>query len=1344
MNSEQAYYLEPVDFDPFAGPEIEQRIAISKPQEEIWLSCVLGGPDASRCYNESVSLNLIGELDEQALRLALQDLVLRHESLRCTFKSDGTTILIYQDQVINLIFSDLSDLETNGQQEYIKQFLRDEAFQTYDLENGPLFRTTLFKLADRGHYFTFSAHHIVCDGWSLGVLLQDLSKLYSAYQQNTKPLLPQVPQMSSYIAEQLQLAQTEAYQKTITFWVDQFKNKIPETRLPIDFLKPANRTYQSRCDDFKLNPQLTSALKKAGAKMGCSFVVTMLSAFEILLHQTTGQKETVLGLPAAGQSALGYDGLTGHCVNLLPLKSTLQAETTFNKYLKIRKSAMLDALEHQQFSLGSLLKMLPIKRDPSGIPLVPVVFNIDMNMDDGVAFNGLAHQFQYNPRAFETFEIFLNASGSEQDLTLEWSYNTQLFEPETISNLMADFEKLLQFVSQQPDRLLENNVIGPKPVFPKQQKNIDKRSIANVQETVLAMISQSLKKHAVKTAIRFHDAAISNEDLLAKSNQLAALLIQKGVRRGDLVGIALDRSIEMIISLLAVLKAGAAYIPLDPAYPQERINYMLQDAGAGFLLINQQYCGRFSSSAKELVLEKVLVEMNTCSAENPEIEVHGSDLAYVLYTSGSTGKPKGVQIEHHSLINLLQSIQKWPGITADDRMLAMTTISFDIAGLELFLPLLTGAEIILTDSKTAKNGQELLKLITAAKVSLMQATPATFRLLLDAGWKKQLPLRVFCCGEALQPDLAQKLLPLCAGLWNMYGPTETTIYSTGKQILDNELITIGFPIDRTQVYILDETYNEVAKGEIGEIFIAGDGVARGYLNQPELTAARFPDNPFEVAWGKKMYRTGDLGRLLRNGEIEYLGRADHQVKIRGHRVELGEIEAVLSKQDKIRQSVVIVREDQPGNQQLIAYVIAPDVRKKLEQQWISIWKTALKEVLPPFMVPAQMVLLDNFPLTPNNKIDRQALPKPELLTATDATDVTAPRTSIEKLIANIWSEVLGLPSISIYDNFFEIGGHSLLAIQIMSRIEKETGKRLPLASLFESSTIESLALLLYMDGKSITWDCLVPIKAKGNKTPLYIVHGAGLNVLLFNTLAIHLDAEQPVYGLQAKGLDGIDKPLDKLEDIAANYVNEIIRHNPNGPYALAGYSFGGTIAFEMAKQLQAMGKKVKMLALFDSYAQQTKYAYSPHIRILHKIWDYCCRFFYTFVLLAQQPVNTFNYKVLMIKRKLLSLYWKLNTKNKEQVGFFGYAHRIDKMNQKAAEEYYLTPYNGQIDLFRAKTRTYYMQDPKYLGWREFALKGVQIHEIPGDHNYIFAPPNDKEFARVLQQCLDQHKNPGYN
>jgi amino acid adenylation domain-containing protein len=1338
--STEPYYLAPVDFDPFAGPELELIVPLAKAQEEIWLSCKLGGDDANRSYNESVSLKLNGLLNQQAMQLALQDLILRHQSLRSTIKSDGTQLLIHQNWPLNLVNSDLSNQNSSQQETSIQQFLEKEALEIYDLENGPLFRTTLFKLSAEKQYFTFSAHHIICDGWSLGILLQDLSKLYSAYLQNQQPQLPEVPQISLYITEQQEFEETQTYQQNKQFWVNKFTPEIPVTELPVDFPRPATRTYKSRRDDFLIGPELTSAIKKTGAKSGCSFVVTLLSAFEVLLHQITNQAEIVVGLPASGQAQFGYYGLTGHCVNLLPIKSVLKEASTFKHYLKQRKPEILDVLEHQQFNLGTLLKTLHFRRDPSRIPLVPIVFNMDMNMDDGVAFEGLTHQVYYNPRAYETFEIFLNASGSEKEITLEWSYNTQLFKPETICWMMESFKALLQVISAEPDVAINSISLPAKQLLSAELNNWNATDAISPRISLPEMISQSLKKHAVKTAISFYDTSITNGELLSKSNQFAALLTKKGIRKGDLVGVALDRSIEMVITFLAVLKAGAAYIPLDPTYPQERIHYMLQDSGAKLLVVNQKYQGQFLSAAEEMLLEEVIPKLDFYSAENPDLEINGSDLAYVLYTSGSTGRPKGVQIEHHNITNLLNSIHKWPGITADDKMLAISTVSFDIAGLELYLPLISGAEMVLADTKTAKDGFELLKIIQSAKISLLQATPATFRMLLETGWKDKLPVRIFCCGEALQPDLAKKLTALSAGLWNMYGPTETTIYSTGKQIFyEDELITIGHPIDNTRIYILDDHFNLLPEGEIGEIFIGGDGVARGYLNQAGLTATRFPKDIFSSKTGMKMYRTGDVARFLTNGEIEYLGRADHQVKIRGHRVELGEIEAQLLLEEQISQVVVIAREDQPGNQQLVAYVIAPTIKENNLKNWISIWKTDLKEVLPPFMIPAQFVVLSQFPLTPNNKIDRNALPKPQLPQVDlPVSGYIGPRTDVEKLVSDIWCSVLGLSTISIDDNFFEIGGHSLSAVQIMSRLEKETGQRLPLSSLFEASTIESLSLLLQMDGKSITWDSLVPIRPKGNKTPLYIVHGAGLNVLLFNTLASHMDPDQPVYGLQAKGLNGVDKPLDKLEAIAAHYIEEITRHNPNGPYALAGYSFGGTIAYEMAKQLQAMNKEVKVLALFDSYADQTPNAYPAPIRLLNKSWNYTCRLLYTFVLLAKNPVSTFRYKSTMVKRKLTELSWKLNPiKPKEQVGFFGYSHEIDKMNQKAAENYYLTPYNGKIDLFRAKVRTFYMDDPEYLGWKNYALKGVNVHEIPGDHNYIFAPPNDREFAEVLQNCLNQ-------
>jgi amino acid adenylation domain-containing protein len=840
-------------------------------------------------------------------------------------------------------------------------------------------------------------------------------------------------------------------------------------------------------------------------------------------------------------------------------------------------------------------------------------------------------------------------------------------------------------------------------------------------------------------ALKFHERVFTYRQLNEAVNKLANYLIAQGLKTGDVAGLALDRSSEMVISLLAILKTGAAYVPLDPDYPKDRIEFMLEDSAAKILITSQKYHNHFIATSTEVLIEDALESFSSSTAEEPAVAVTGDNMAYILYTSGSTGKPKGVQILHHNLVNFLLSMQKEPGITTADKVLAVTTISFDIAGLDLYLPLISGAQLLLADSATAKDGRALVELVKAENVSIMQATPFTWRMMLVSGWDEKLPLTIYCGGEAFPKDLATQLLPKCEAIWNLYGPTETTIYSTVKQITSDEDITIGRPVNNTQIYILDEQMKNYTDGTIGEIYIGGDGVAVGYLNRAELSAERFVDDIFTNTPGAKIYRTGDLGKIRPDGEIICLGRIDHQVKVRGYRIELEEIEQNLIKEENIKQAVVIAREDTPGNPRLVAYVVVVNAiaDNDLKVNFDS-WQQGLLAVLPEYMVPDDFVIMDTIPITPNGKIDRKALPKPDYSKVQRTGEFVAPRTDSEKLVAVIWQELMGIEKISIDDNFFELGGRSLVAVQIMARIEKETGKRLPLATLFEHSTVEKLAARMEIDPASITWESLVPIKPSGNKMPLYIVHGAGLNVLLFNALAMNMDADQPVYGLQAKGLNGIDEPLDVMEEIAANYIAEIVAKNPDGPYALAGYSLGGIIAYEMANQLMAAGKEVKMLAMFDTYADLSTAKDAKAKRIVNKTLLLLKQIGHTFVLLAEDPKRTIEYKSLILKRKIIKFFWKIAPgKDEKKEGFFAYDNEIDEASEKALRNYFLKPLNIAIELFRAKKRTFYMADFEFLGWKPFALKGVHVYEIPGEHNTIFAPPNDKEFAVVLQNCLDK-------
>lgn len=1341
---DQDYSFQPIEFDPFAGPEIQRAVPSIEPQAEIWAAYLIGGEDANRSYNESVSLELNGILDYSALIKSIRSVIQRHEALRSGFSADGQQMLIYSEGTLEYTEEDLSQKSPQQQEEIIKDFLIRDAKTSFNLLTGPLFRINLFTLDKQKHHLTLTAHHIICDGWSMAIVMQDLGKLYTAFVQGTTPELNPAPSFAEYAIRQKEFQTSGEYKAIEKYWIDQYQGEIPVLDIPTDFSRPTDRTYKSQRDDYALDPNLAASLRALGAAAGCTFVTTMLAAFEAFLFKISGQNDIVLGVPVAGQATEGNYNLVGHCVSLVPLRSYPQGEETFGDFLKKRKSGILDAFENQPLTFGSLLKKLSIQRDASRIPLVPVIFNIDLNMEEGVDFKDLTYDLNINKREYENFELFVNISGSDHSQVLEWSYNTQLFRPETIKKMMDNFLSLLQEITRNPEVRLTDiqfsdteeqiELAGSQTVYSEYPENTPVHEI----------IEQIAAQHPEKIALDFHGERISYKKLNEEANRLAALLISEGVQEDDKVALSLDRSAEMIITLLAILKSGAAYIPIDPSYPKKRIEYMLKDSDAKLLLTSKKFKGKFSSEIREIVQGEY--DLNSFSELNPELKVNTQRLAYIIYTSGTSGKPKGTMIEHRSLVNLLWSLKKSPGLSADDRLLAVTTISFDMSVVEIFLPLVCGAELHIADADATKDGRTLLRLLKSEKITVMQATPSTWRMMLDAGWDSSVNIKIFCGGEPLPKEMASKLISLGNELWNMYGPTETTVYATIKHIKsENEPITIGKPINNTKAYILDRNQLLVPNGSEGELCIAGDCLAKGYLNQPELTESTFINNPFSKGKNNRIYRTGDLAKLDSEGDIVYLGRIDQQMKIRGFRIEPGEIEYSLNIQDDIRESVVILREDKPGHQRLTAYVIANEEPASTEhsgfstiseQDKIENWKLELKELLPSHMIPADFMILPKMPLLPNGKIDKNALPKPNQLFAGSKKGIP-PRTDIEKMIANIWAEALGLESVGVFDDFFELGGHSLIAIQVMTRIEKETKVRLSLSTLFNHSTVEELALLLELDSKSITWDSLVPIKPQGDKIPLYIVHGAGLNVLIFNTLAKNMDSNQPVYGLQAKGLNGIDEPLETIEEMASHYISEIVNHNPSGPYALAGFSFGGIIAFEMAKQLKAMGKEVKMLAMFDTYADQSDKNQTLPKRAYNYANYFIKQLIFSFVLLAEDPKRTIEYKAQSVGRRLIQLYWRLRYgKDQKQVGFFGYAHNIDTTNEQASDNYIITPYDGVIELFRAKKKTFYMEDFEYLGWKPYALKGVNIHEIPGEHNYIFAAPNDKEFARILQDCLD--------
>ena len=837
------------------------------------------------------------------------------------------------------------------------------------------------------------------------------------------------------------------------------------------------------------------------------------------------------------------------------------------------------------------------------------------------------------------------------------------------------------------------------------------------------LIDRHAKKYPDHTAIKFNNISWTYREVSELSSRLSRLLVNIGVKKGDIVGLALDRSPEMIISLLGILKAGAAYVPLDPGYPKDRIEFMLSDSSARMLLTSKKYQDHFNSGATELLIEDAWAQLDNYNAEDLDVAITGVDIAYVLYTSGSTGKPKGVIVTHQNLGNFLASMQKMPGMSADDRLLAISTMSFDIAALELYLPLISGAGIVLASAETAKDGWLLLELIRQEQITIMQATPYTWRMLIAAGWEEQLPIRIITGGEQLPKDLAEKLLKLTAQLWNQYGPTETTVYSTQKLINSADDITIGKPIDRTQVYILDESLNELPVGASGEIFIAGDGVAKGYLKRPELTAERFIDDPFSPEKSAKMYRTGDLGVLTQNGEIQCLGRIDQQVKIRGFRIELEEIEYELLKAEGVKETVVAVWADASRDPQLIAYIVAGATNAALPEK--SGLKQLLSETLPAYMVPDDFVFLSSLPVTPNGKVDRKALPKPEISVEAKKGNYVAPKTESEKQLVQIWQDVMGIKDIGTEDNFFELGGHSLVAVKIMTRIKKITGRRLPIAKLLKYPTIAELAAHLNTDDSANGFDSLVAIRPKGSRPPIYIIHGDGLNVLYFTDLAKKLDNQQPVYGLQARGLKG-NEPLEVMEEIASNYVTEIIVQNPAGPYVLAGYSIGGYIAVEMRKQMIAAGKEVKLI-IFDTDAEKSDY----------KSWLYLVprkikrRFDKAISQVKSLTTNPAGILFSQTKKVPVKLSAKEDSKD-----FYREIKRVQEKLHYAVRNYSIEPFDDKVYLYKAKICTHYVDDTEFLGWKKYAKKGVEICEVAGDHLSMLLHPNVDDFAVKLQNGIN--------
>jgi len=1029
-----AQMMEAGFFGEAPGKAAERRGHLTESQMEIWLSAQLGGA-ASCAFNESVTLDLRGKLDRGALRRAARDLVQRHEALRLQFDpaGEGFTVSPLSPLAFDVVDAGPESLKTR-----LANVIEREASAPFDLVNGPLIRFTL--LPDTGndhHFLVITAHHIVCDGWSMNILLEELGTLYSARINGTSANLPQPHGFADYAARHGQ-AQPEAE----AYWLQQFIQRPEPLALPLDHSRPPVKSFRGDTLRGSIEGPLYERIRQAAARKGCTLFAVLLTGYQLLLARLSGQNDIVVGIPIAGQSLHDEGPLVGHCVNFLPLRSQFTEGVTFAEAALKTKQLLLDAADHQSYTFGSLVRALDIPREVNRLPLIEAQFNLE-RIKQNLCFGDLTVSTSANPKRFVNFDLFFNVVAEDSHLIIDCDYSTDLFDAETIRRWIGHYRTLLGAIASDMDR----EALRLPILTPVEERSLHAAFAGPVNPIPELAVHEMVSLQAAATpdaiAVRFEDTALTYRDLMAHADKLAHRLIRAGVVHETPVAIYLERSIDYVIAMFAILKAGGAYVPLDPIYPPARVRAIIEEADVKIAVTSEKLQG----DVKAAVLLCVnLQEAIRSKAEEPQAafpHVSPRDLAYRIFTSGSTGRPKGIDIEHRSVVNLLSAMRQAPGIGASDIFVAVTTPCFDIAALEIFLPLIAGAQLVIASRDDVMDPLRLIGLLRRSSTTMMQATPALWRALLESGFDPK-GFKILCGGEALDETLARDL---AAGeLWNMYGPTETTVWSLAQRQGAGS-IDFGRPIANTRMYILDETGATAPIGVPGELCISGVGLARGYYKNQALTAQSFSHHSFGERT-EQLYHTGDRARYLPNNRFELLGRSDSQIKLRGFRVELGDVEEALRRASGCSEVAVVLHYED-----LAAYIAAPEGAIGS----ISELRARMHHELPGYMVPAQIMCLERLPRTENGKIDRKALLRLQSPQIDQA--VVAPRTATEAKIAAIWASVLKIREIGVHDNLFALGADSIDLFRIVARMREE-GFNLDASDLMRHPAIAELALVM--------------------------------------------------------------------------------------------------------------------------------------------------------------------------------------------------------------------------------------------------------------------------------------------
>ena len=1293
---------------PIAPRAANAAIPLSADQRQVWLHAIMA-PDMP-LYNESITIHRFGSFDRGAMERSVNEILRRHEAWRTAFvEQDGELVQrVREHRDIVLPFDDVSALPEDERDAAALRIGSDDARCAIDLSDAPLFRARIVRLADDNHRLYFTLHHIIFDGVSIyRVIVPELAALYDAFARGVpSPLPAPALQYGDYTVWQQEHLKSPTIQRQIDYWCRTLADAPPKLELVGDRARPARPTHAGSMETFLIPLDLTEALKRVSRCEGVTLYMTLLAAYHAMLHRYSGEEDIIVGGVTDLRRRPELERVVGYFLNTIALRAKPRGDLPFRDFLLEVRDSVLGALGASEAPFDEVVRALDVRRDPGTHPLFNCLFSIEPPVEPFADGWDLTQMDVVVGGA--KFDLYLELDERPDGMIGRFLYSTELFDPATIRRMIGHWLTILGAVAEDTVCLLRDlPLLGEDE---SRQLLVEWNQTTRPAEPLLppAAIRAQARCRPDAVAVRFGGQRVSYAELDARADAIAASLCAAGIERGALVAICLDRSPDMVAALLGVHRAGAAYLPLDPDFPAARLDYIVRDAGAAALLTE----ARLAETLPGCTLPRILIDdISDAAVAVPEPTMGADDLAYVLYTSGSTGNPKGVEISQGALANLLNAMRDRPDFGAEDALLAVTTLSFDIAALELFLPLMTGGELILAPRSVASDPRQLAELIAETRPSMMQATPATWRALVEAGWPGAPALRILCGGEAFPRDLAEDLLVRAHEVWNMYGPTETTIWSTVERVAHGEgPVPIGRPIANTTIHILDRYGNAAPIGVVGELFIGGAGLAQGYRNRPDLTAERFVET--RTAPGVRLYRTGDLARYRADGTILCLGRVDNDEKIRGYRVAVEEIEGALLQHADVAAAAVRSWPDASGERALAAYFVvrgdASPRRAELREH--------LARTLPDYMIPSHFELLPALPMTPNGKIDRASLPRPG---ANTVAAIERLHGETEERLAAIWRELLRIDRVSRNDSFFELGGHSLLVARLLVRIEQQWKRRLGMAEFFRAATLRELASRID-SGVIADLGELVPLQPLGNGVPLLWIDGG----LAFRPLAHALGTDRPFLGLPLGPI--IEQELRtgvRFEELAAAVVAVIRKRQPQGPYLIGGWCTNGILAYEVARQLRAAGEQVPLLALGHStnpVAFQritTAQMRLSKMRYHMKVWGN--------LPFGERLGYAFDRARGVLEDVGIS---------EPDVADHRYRTNAAAL-ENAAYGYTPGPYEGAVALFQPQERLDVLDTVP--GWSEVVTGPLEAYDIPGSHGTMVEPPNVAIFAARLREAIDR-------